>query len=895
MLNTESLDTYARKIRRKRKMSNNIIENKAKIQGKKLKILETKILSTTALILILTFASLMASMPTAKADTPTYAFITVSPNPVGVNQVASIIMWLDKINPTTNGVQGDRWQGFTVLVTKPDGTTQTLGPFKADPAAFAYTQYSPDQTGNYTLKFSFPGQQVTGIGAVVPIPINEHYQGSSFTTTLKVQQQQVATTPQTPLPSDYWTRPIDAQNQEWYQISGNWLGTGTGSFGTETYNGTGNFNPYTKAPNSAHIVWKQPSDFGGLIGGEFGGTTTSNYYTGKSYEPKFTPPIIINGVLYYNVPSPPREGFYAVDLRTGETLWWQNSTGQPFNVGANPIVPTYGFAGITMGQVYNYMSPNQIGGIPYLWYMPSFQISSVISGGTPFYMYDAVRGNLILTLLNATTGGTTVEGPNGELLTYILDGTRSQLAMWNSSLCIGTASAVSTGAWLWRPPVGATIDWRRGVQWNVTTPVYPGQAIYQINSGIILATTGGQFLPQNWQMEIGYDATTGQQKWVQNRTTPQGSTAYGLMGPFINGVYTEYHKETMQWYGYSASTGLQIWGPSAADTNAWGSQPGTSLSAYGTLYGVASDGIHAFNLATGQKLWDFYGDPSGYDFPGFSTYPFESSVRVTIADGKIFAGTGNSHSDPLFRGARLYAIDAQTGKQVWAISGFYRDTMPAADGYLVAFNGYDNSLYCFGKGQTSITVSAPQNVQPLGNSVLIQGTVMDQSPGLAKGTPAVSDDSMSAWMEHLFMQQSKPTNATGVPVTLTAVDPNGNSQDIGTVTSDISGAYSIMWTPPVPGKYVVTASFDGSESYWPSSAETAFGVMKAPAAQPAVSPLPSSTASPQPVSSPSPAISPTPPTPPSNPAAPMTLYIVVAAAIIIIVVVAAAVVLRRRK
>ena len=128
-------------------------------------------------------------------------------------------------------------------------------------------------------------------------------------------------------------RPIDAQNQDWFTISGNWLGTGATTFGNTAYSWSGNFNPYSKAPNSAHIVWKKPITLGGLIGGEYGGTSTSNYYTGKSYEPEFQPPIIINGVLYYNEPKARKTGFYAVDLRTGETLWRQDSSGPVTQLG----------------------------------------------------------------------------------------------------------------------------------------------------------------------------------------------------------------------------------------------------------------------------------------------------------------------------------------------------------------------------------------------------------------------------------------------------------------------------------------------------------------------------------------------------------------------------------
>ena len=61
-----------------------------------------------------------------------------------------------------------------------------------------------------------------------------------------------------------------------------------------------NYNPYTTAPNTAHILWTKPVAFGGTIGGEFGGSETSNFYSTSQYEPKFAP-IIMNGILYYTM------------------------------------------------------------------------------------------------------------------------------------------------------------------------------------------------------------------------------------------------------------------------------------------------------------------------------------------------------------------------------------------------------------------------------------------------------------------------------------------------------------------------------------------------------------------------------------------------------------------
>jgi hypothetical protein len=95
-------------------------------------------------------------------------------------------------------------------------------------------------------------------------------------------------------------------------------------------------------------------------------------------------------------------------------------------------------------------------------------------------------------------------------------------------------------------------------------------------------------------------------------------------------------------------------------------------------------------------------------------------------------------------------------------------------------------------------------------------------------------------MEYIHMQQPKPTNATGVPVTLSVVDSNGNYRIIGSATTDISGNFNYMWTPDITGTYTLTATFTGSESYYSSSAQTSFGITEAPA-----------TATPQPTASPS--------------------------------------------
>jgi hypothetical protein len=153
------------------------------------------------------------------------------------------------------------------------------------------------------------------------------------------------------------------------------------------------------------------------------------------------------------------------------------------------------------------------------------------------------------------------------------------------------------------------------------------------------------------------------------------------------------------------------------------------------------------------------------------------------------------------------------------------------DSIVACFNSYDDRIYAIGKGPSATTVSVQNDVIVHGSSVLIKGTVTDESAG-AKGTPAIADESMSEWMKYIYMQFPRPTNATGVPITLSVLDANGNYREIGTTTSDSSGLFSYLWQPDITGKYTVFASFDGSKSYWPSSAETAFGVDEAPEVPP---------------------------------------------------------------
>ena len=204
--------------------------------------------------------------------------------------------------------------------------------------------------------------------------------------------------------------------------------------------------------------------------------------------------------------------------------------------------------------------------------------------------------------------------------------------------------------------------------------------------------------------------------------------------------------------------------------------------------------------------------------------------------------TEHTVTTPIFKGALTRAINATNGAEIYTLSAytsaFNTATACIADGYATLFNGYDNQIYCLGRGPSQTTVTAPQTATTEGSNVVIQGKVVDISAGTQQiapaanfpnGVPVSSDATMAAWMGYVYQQQGLPTNFTGVTVTLTAVDPNNNTVTLGTATTNINGLYSLLWkAPSVPGKYTVTATFSGTKGYWPSVSQTAMAV-QAPA------------------------------------------------------------------
>jgi len=207
--------------------------------------------SFLAVFLVLMFAaSLLMTFPTANAQAAptlkTYPIIDAVPNPVGVGEEVLVRMGI--IQATGDVSYG--WTGITVTVTKPDGTTQTLGPFTTDSTGATFTTFIPNQVGTYKLVTNFP-RQINPVDFFNVEGGNMIFAGTvmlpsvSQPLNLVVQQDPLPPYPGHALPTEYWSRPIDPQLREWFRISGNWL--------SRSENAIALYND--DAPETAHVLW----------------------------------------------------------------------------------------------------------------------------------------------------------------------------------------------------------------------------------------------------------------------------------------------------------------------------------------------------------------------------------------------------------------------------------------------------------------------------------------------------------------------------------------------------------------------------------------------------------------------------------------------------------------
>ena len=749
----------------------------------------------------------------------TSAFLSFRPSPIGIGQSLLVNMWL--VPP----LESSRYHtDYTVTITKPDGTKDSvvMDSYRADTTA--WFEYPVDQIGTWKLKFEF-------LGGYFPAGLYEAYRGerlpgeflrevtyTNFTQscyyepssteeqTLTVQEDMVWSWPLGPLPTDYWTRPIAFEHREWWPIAGNypWRGPGGGSTWNELYPGTNPrwssnyaFTPWVQAPNTAHIVWKRVGAIGGIVGGDI--KEFSLMSSGGN------PSIIFEGMGYQTVTKPfngvATSVWQCYDIRTGNIIWEQ--TGVPA-----PSVIEYdaGYAEVPGAEsAIDKLSTNlvYIGGGRLIKYSPLTGAASVNVSIAPLSTGTCFMNGHALTVqdLGAAAGANRYR-----LINWTTFGTSSNFTQRIKSNTTYASNSLPS-----------LIDWNAGL----------GASLGSTTSPATLVSTGTTI--------TGYKLATGEKLW---NITVDGDAQYsGSCAVADHGKVAYLVRGAGYFRAYDLASGNLAW-KSEVMEYPWGAPSFGAYaiqSAYGMLFRDSYDGVYAFDWDTGKIVWRYVAQNNPFETPytdeaGGQTVSSFNAGGI-IADGKMYVhNTEHSATAPVTRGWQLHCINITTGEGIWKIKT--PGSCVVADGYLSVScsTGYQ---YVFGRGKSVTTVSASPKIIAKGATVLIEGTVTDQSPA-QPGTPCVSKDSMTLQMEYLHLQMPidglwHNETITGVPVTLTAIGVDGSVIDLGTATtSGYYGTYEKAWTPPAEGTYKIIANFASADSYGSSAAATAVTVGPAP-------------------------------------------------------------------
>jgi hypothetical protein len=752
---------------------------------------------------------------------PVQAYLSVSPNLLGLGQELLMNFW---VTPAPGANR--QYHDYTITVTKPDGTSTS---FKVNSYVADGTGWCPwvvDQVGDWTFKFDYPGEYFASgryyegeiidatTGGTVYADGATIKQSSSRTVTVHVQGEIVPSWPESPLPNDYWTRPVGEENREWWPILGAypWIGYGQGAMWdilypdtNPTYNSAYGFVPWVSGPESAHIVWKRSYQMGGLMGADWGG--------GSSVSPSISgwgmrPDVILMGRAYHTVTKPAVNGptsqtyWQCYDIRTGQIIWErplyagetaptivEYGTDAPGVVAATlskPAMPT--LISISNGYIRRYNANTGV-------MSANVSIAPMTGNGGTYYKNGYVLG---IQDLGAEAGAE-----------------RYRLINWTTFGTGAFAGRVVSNTTYARSalPTAQLIDWNVGLGATVTN-----------------LQTGGMFIGMSLQ---GFDLYTGRSLWNKTISEQFYSASANVADHGLLAI------DTADGYfmAFDLKTGNEVWRTRPLDypwdEPGWGSYSVTS--AYGQLFWVAQTGIYAIDWNAGNINWKYEKNAVPFETPytgaeGQTVYPFDAALLC--ADGKLYTYSSKHTPEvPFYRGQPTICIDVLTGEEVWSIGmtgagEFGRSALQiaVADGYMT-LGARDGVMYTFGRGLSETTVSAPQTSVPSGQKVFLTGTVLDLSPAQS-GAPCVSKVSMAALMEQIHMQTQVGgvhgnVTLVGVPVLIDAVDPNGNCIHIADITSDgYSGTFGYAFTPATPGEYTITATFMGDESYGSSFATT---------------------------------------------------------------------------
>ena len=828
---------------------------------------------------------------------PTFAHIYAATDPIGVGQKASIYLFLTPTYADELITNDYRFHNYKLIITAPSGkvTTQNF-PTCQDTTSNQGTSFVPDELGTYNLTFIFPGQYVNDYSHLNNSAYtNDYYMASNATTTLTVQQDPILEIPYPPLPTEYWTRPIFGENVAWYSVSSNWLGSGMPGYGSSTGPNMRCFPGDAVGSLTSHIMWtKTDGQPGGVAGGNNLVIQGNTWFEGTAYAQRYTNPIIVAGMLVYMEPFESNGGASMFGGTGGDTVCVNLFTGQ--EIWRNPSLPAFSFAYVqdmenpdfhgvrpaylctsNFAQVYDAATGKSV-----------FNCSAVPGGtnvvGTngevmKYIFYNNATGtqpqDYYLCLWNSSRFWQTGSMAERSLQSQTFQSNYSQTTYVNGvatttltpySYTQVNASRSLFYEWLNPTTQNVSIPWRNNQTGSPSiVAAFLGDMLLCRNGSYpsSVAPTGNpsyNYFAVNLNASVG---DIGKVLWW-NTVQPAIDPVYGnitsvsFAGADKAGYFCESYRQTSQFAFFNMRTGafIKLSDPQPA-LDYYGSTGSGALNnviAFGRCYAGAYSGIlYCYDMATGNVLWT-YGNGgagnttySGIEVPGHYPIFVKAIGGHNLNDGVIYTiVTEHTFETPIYKDALTRAINASDGSEIYTLTAatgeFGAGSFAIADGYSNFFNSYDSRIYTLGRGPSQTTVNAPNAAIMYGQGLVIRGTVTDVSVGLQTteiagrfpaGVPACADSSITNWMGYVYQQQPMPTNFTGVTVQLYVLDSNGNYRPIGTATTDATGSYSLTWTPDIPGNYTVTATFAGTNGYWPSYSETSFAVdPAAPTASP---------------------------------------------------------------
>ena len=717
---------------------------------KKINLSKTK-MTAMAIFLMILMAIALFAIPNVTAagyqvvNYHTYVYATTSPNVIGANQTLALVIWTNQIPPdigeqenliTAGTSSSGHFEGragwdagwLSWTVTRPDGTNDSITGSRSDPVGGTYASYTPTEVGTYTVVGYFTGGWKNSTNPTVsgeagfPNLYAQYYSAAvSAPWNFTVQTTPRGEWTETPLPTAYWERPVNTANRYWDVLLSDWLNVGTSAIGGAAiqnvpgqYGGCTSLLDLGYGPQSAHILWSTPYYAGGLMSAQYANT---GYFTCGYSGVGPTSAIILNGKIilpYEWSQTPYAQGWEALNLYTGEVEYYTNNTD-----GTNPI-PSF-------GQIYNYESPNQNGGMEQLWRtIPTTALPETIicpnvtetantklvyAGGNPltinrtatptalgtvWQMIDGYTYQPICYIANVSSAGTPVYGLDGSILRYNIVNLGSTLSpnnylqIWNTSAGTMTALNYGTSFWQYRPQGGVFgTGWLGAATTNV---VHNGNNFFSMNVSIpdirgpinsIVNQTGTvQCVRQDQYVIVATAGSNDERGVVQAMTEAISCDPLNNPGSVL--------WKTL----YNPPLGSQ------ANNVTWsltGIYPEAGVVMFSNTVTLTRVGI---DMKTGTELWRSQPEDP-YQYYGFSqNYYAPNEVSSTSLGGGLSTFNVDS-ANGLFLsygyGGHIYAYNITTGNLVWTYAAssegsesLYGGTYPTG---ICAISAQNNLIY----------------------------------------------------------------------------------------------------------------------------------------------------------------------------------------------------------